>query len=466
MQGKLLAVALVPHPPIMVREVAKEEFATVEETAIAMQDLAREMQKMNPDTVIIISPHAPIFQDAVVIYDLDDLKGDLSSFGAPEVKVKMKFDTPLAKAIVSESEKAGVYAALLDKQRLSRYGLPDKLDHGVVVPMSFFKDFEPQAVVMSMGVFSPNELYVFGIAMRKAIQASGKKVIVIASGDMSHKITHHAPAGYHPDGEVFDRAVMDALRTGDFEALFSIPDEIRENAGECGYRSLIMGLGALDGYDVKSTVLSYQAPFGVGYLVASFLPLKEDNARKFLSSIKATMENKLSDTRSKEAPPVKLARMTVEKYIISEELPLANAIDIEQQGRAGVFVSIKKNGQLRGCIGTIEPTTGSIAEEIVRNAISASTQDPRFDPVTSEELPYLVYSVDILTPSVSVKDKTELDPHKYGVIVRNGNKSGLLLPDLEGIETVDQQLEIALQKAGIKPQENYAMFKFEVVRYK
>ena len=133
--------------------------------------------------------------------------------------------------------------------------------------------------------------------------------------------------------------------------------------------------------------------------------------------------------------------------------------------KAGVFVSIKKNGQLRGCIGTIQPQRDNIAEEIIHNAISAGVRDPRFMPVDGSELGDLVYSVDVLEKHESVDTDDELDPKKYGVIVRSGLRSGLLLPNLEGIDTVREQIEIALQKAGIRPDEHYTLERFEVKRH-
>lgn len=139
----------------------------------------------------------------------------------------------------------------------------------------------------------------------------------------------------------------------------------------------------------------------------------------------------------------------------------------DMQEKAGVFVSMKKDGQLRGCIGTFEPLTGSVAEEVIRNAIGAATQDPRFDPVTEEELDTLTYSVDVLSEPERVYDKSSLDPVRYGVLVTKGRLKGLLLPDLEGVETVDEQLRITKMKAGIQPyDEECDIFRFEVRRYR
>ncbi len=172
-----------------------------------------------------------------------------------------------------------------------------------------------------------------------------------------------------------------------------------------------------------------------------------------------------------ESPHVRLARKTLERYVTKGEKPSQNDIREfeaagELSGRAGVFVSLKKFGALRGCIGTTEPTKSSIAEEIAQNAISAGTRDPRFPPVTPDELPYLDYSVDVLGEAEPVSSAGELDPSVYGVIVEKDHRRGLLLPDLEGVDTVKMQLSIACRKAGIDPIEEYAISRFTVKRYR
>lgn len=166
-------------------------------------------------------------------------------------------------------------------------------------------------------------------------------------------------------------------------------------------------------------------------------------------------------------PLVKLAKDAIMKYvnkggIISPPLEFIP----EMKGKAGVFVSIKKRGELRGCIGTYSPTTGNVAAEIIQNAISAATQDPRFPPVESSEFDELEYSVDVLSPPEKVAGRKSLNPKRYGVIVKKGNRRGLLLPDLEGVDTVDDQIRIASLKAGISPEEDIEFFRFEVKRYK
>ncbi|MBL7049434.1 MAG: AmmeMemoRadiSam system protein A [Nitrospira sp.] len=166
-------------------------------------------------------------------------------------------------------------------------------------------------------------------------------------------------------------------------------------------------------------------------------------------------------------PFVELAKNAIEHYVRSSEIisPPDN-LSPEMSEKAGVFVSLKINGELRGCIGTFQPTTDSIAAEIIQNALSAAMQDPRFSPVSSDELSEITYSVDVLTAPEQISSESELDPKKYGVIVKAGERRGLLLPDLEGVDTVDEQLRIATMKANISNNEQIDLYRFEVKRYK
>ncbi len=168
------------------------------------------------------------------------------------------------------------------------------------------------------------------------------------------------------------------------------------------------------------------------------------------------------------SPHVALARAAIESWV-REHRPLTEEEKRQHEAllnqKAGAFVSLKKGGALRGCIGTFQPTRENLAEEIVSNAISAATRDPRFLPVSPEELDELDISVDVLSEPEPVPDESYLDPREYGVIVQAGNRVGLLLPDLEGVDTVEDQVEIARRKAGIGPHEPVQLYRFKVNRF-
>ena len=163
---------------------------------------------------------------------------------------------------------------------------------------------------------------------------------------------------------------------------------------------------------------------------------------------------------------VRLAKKTVEMYISEGKVLKPPKLTLRMKDRAGVFVSIHRLGELRGCIGTLEPQRSNVAEEIILNAISSATRDPRFLPITPNELKDLDYSVDVLTKPEPIKSQDQLDPKRYGVIVEAGWRKGVLLPDLEGVDSVDYQIDICRQKAGIGPNEPVKLYRFEVKRYK
>jgi len=166
-------------------------------------------------------------------------------------------------------------------------------------------------------------------------------------------------------------------------------------------------------------------------------------------------------------PIAALAKETVETYIKTGKRPSPpTELTPEMKEKAGVFVSIHKKGELRGCIGTFEPQERNVAAEVIANAVSSATRDPRFPPVEPGELKDLDYSVDVLTSPELVEDESHLDPKKYGVIVECGWRKGLLLPDLEGVDSADYQIDICRQKGGIGPDEPVKLYRFEVKRYK
>lgn len=467
----IVLCALAPHPPLLIPGVGGRDLGAVEKTVEAMRSLGAMVRDVAPDVVIVISPHAPLFDDAVALLADNPLSGDFSSFMAPGASYSFENDLDLARRIADQAETLGVDALLLDSKTKKAYHVHKDLDHGVLVPMHFLVEAGVRAPLVAMGMaLLPRErLYLFGYAMARAARDLGRRAVVIASGDLSHRLIRGAPAGYDPRGREFDERLVELLRAGDVEGVLSLDDSLVERAGECGYRALLMALGTLDGYEFEHEVLSYEGPFGVGYAVAVFRPRETVPAcgKTVLERLRDRQRRRLKAVREDESPPVRLARAAVEEYVRhGRVIDPPDEVPQEMQGRAGVFCSIKKRGQLRGCIGTVQPTTASIAREITRNAIAAATEDPRFLPVEPDELGDLAYSVDVLTPAERIASIEELDPRIYGVIVRKGARSGLLLPDLEGIDDSHEQVAIAKRKAGIAPEEDVELWRFEVKRYK
>ena len=343
----------------------------------------------------------------------------------------VEIDTELAKAILANSSYLKV-----DE-------LAHAQEHSIEVQLPFIQYLRPDIKLVPITISHANAATYrsIGRAIAKAIKDSGKEVVIVASGDMNHyesqKIT-----------QTKDRQAIESILKMEAGELL---ERVRDfKISMCGYgTAACLIYAAKELGNAKAELVKYQTSgdiTGDYSAVVGYAGILIKNA--------------------KESPQVKLARETIESYISRGEVPKPKNIPPEMKGKAGVFVSIHKEGELRGCIGTIEPSEENIAEEIVRNAISASTSDPRFFAVTPDELPQLDINVDVLTEPELVTSEKDLDPKKYGAIVESGWKRGLLLPDLEGVDTVKKQLEICRMKAGIDPNEPVKLYRFEVKRYK
>lgn len=470
MDQAVVIAGLSPHPPIVVPEVGRGEEAKASSTGEALRRLGDAFARSGAETLVVITPHGPVFRDAVSMRLQSHLRGDLSGFGARGVKVSFEGDGKLVGAIESEAGKEkGLTLAVLDDYRLDRYGVDRDLDHGIVVPLHFIAEsgFSGRLVVANIGYLPLFDLYRFGAAIERAASRLGRKIAVLASGDLSHRLQPGAPAGYNPRGKDFDAKIVDILERFAPEEAVTFPADLAEDAGECGLRPIVMMLGSLDRYTARAKRLSYEGPFGVGYGVVLIHPSLAQDGRSRMTDIRDARDERLSAIRKGESFAVSLVRATVERYVKTGKSGQApRDVPPEFHKPAGVFVSIHKEGMLRGCIGTTEPTRERAADEIVSNAVSAATRDPRFDPVEEDELELLDYSVDILSESEPVESESDLDPKVYGVTVEKGGRRGLLLPDLPGVDTVEEQLQIARQKAGISPSEQgVSLSRFTVKRY-
>ena len=460
--GEIIKAYMVPHPPIVVPEVGRGQEAPAAATVNAFKTIAGQIRDLAPDVIIVTTPHGTVYADYIHISPNPVLEGDFRAFGAPNVKLSFQNDTGLLESIVEKAEKAGIDAGTL--------GRAEKLlDHGAMVPLYFIaKEYQRFKLVrISIADLPALDLYRFGQCVARAVAESDRRAVFVSSGDLSHRLKDDGPYGYDPHGPEFDRLLVEIVGAGDFERFLNMDERLCSRAGECGLRSFIMMAGALNGLDVSTTVHSYEGPFGVGYMVAEIDIGKPNPERDILGRRERAQAEKMKGIRDNEDPYVALARLTLETYIrTGKVISKPDGLPREMlEERAGVFVSLKKHGQLRGCIGTIGPTCPCIADEIIQNAISAGTKDPRFNPVRENELDDIVYSVDVLGKPEPVDDISQLDVIRYGVIVSSGYRRGLLLPNLEGVDTVEKQIEIARQKAGIRSDEPYTLERLEVVRH-
>ena len=463
--GSLVFAGIAPHPPIMVPEVGREASAEVRGSIEAMREFTERLLESGAETVVLVSPHAPLEARAFVAYEDTQLYGDFANFRAPETRVEASLDEEMLGAISR-------VAAEQDYEVIGIHGHP--LDHGTTVPLYFLQRNGWRGRIVALGYsFLSNEAHLrFGACIRRAAEEAGRAVALVASGDLSHRLKPEAPAGFYPQAHLFDEEVVEAIREAQPERIINIDQDLRRLAGECGYRSMLIALGVTENAEPPGyEVLHYEAPFGVGYLVAQIM--RENLAAKDKASEQERSEDESQVEEHEEQQDAQqllsLARRAIETFVREGrviEKPSSLAPLLKE--RAACFVSIKTfNGELRGCIGTIEPAEGTLAAEVITNAVSSATRDPRFPPVTPDELSHLRYSVDVLsTPERALFE--ELDPKVYGVIVEDESSArrGLLLPDLQGIETASQQVEIAARKAGIRPGTPLKFSRFRVERFR
>ena len=470
----IVGAIAVPHPPLIVPAVGRGDERRIQATIDAYERATAWLLEQGPDCLVVTSPHAPLFRDAFHVTTDPSLDGSMARFNAPQEAIHAECDDELAREILRRANEAGIPCADSGFYR-------DDMDHGTYVPLYFAReaargfeahgaeggsgDFDaaggadgalPCPIVrIGLSMLSPQAHRELGRAIARAAEALGRRVGFIASGDLSHKLLAEGPYGFAPEGPVFDERIGEIFASGDLDGLFGFEEAFCEAAAECGLRSFQIMAGALDGLAVETEMLSNEGPFGVGYGVA----ICACGAGEVPA---CTADSAAAD------PHVALARLSVETFVRTGKparLPADVPADLLGR-RAGVFVSLHERGELRGCIGTIVATCDSIAAEILQNGVSACSRDPRFDPVRPDELDYLDYSVDVLGDAEPVASPGELDPARYGVIVTQGWKRGLLLPNLDGVDTVGEQLRIAKLKAGIDPaDDDVELERFEVVRH-
>lgn len=452
----------MPHPPLIVPDVGGGEEKKIQKTIDAYHKAAETIGRLRPETIVLLSPHQTLYADYFHILPGQGARGDFGQFRAGQVSMEISYDTEYVRVLCDAAEAVGLPAGTLGERER-------KLDHGTMVPLYFVNQYWTGYRLVRIGLsgLSLAAHYRLGQCIREAAQTLGRNVVLIASGDLSHKLKEDGPYGYQEEGPAYDARIMDVMGRGAFGELLEFSEEFCEKAAECGHRSFTILAGAFDRTAVKAERLSYEGPFGVGYGICIYLPCGEDGTRNFLEQYEEKERVRRLARREREDAYVRLARYTIEAFTGTGKLPgIPQGLPEElYHSRAGAFVSLKEDGKLRGCIGTIQAVQGSLAEEIMHNAVSACSEDPRFSPVEAWEVERLTISVDVLGETEKISSPAELDEARYGVIVTRGARRGLLLPNLEGVDTVGQQIAIAKQKAGIKAHESVELERFEVIRH-
>ena len=425
----IVAGALVAHPPILLPEVGGDESQRVRATAQAMHELDGMLSSIAAETMIVVSPHSPTSFTSIPVRRSAIVTGDLGRFRAPHVRLEARVDTELAETVLQAAPRDGFSLSWSDD---------GELDHGVVVPLcSLPRTFDAKrCLVLGVSGWPVKRFIEFGAWLHR--QLSHRSAVMIASGDLSHRLTSQAPYGFRPEGRVFDELVIDALRDQDWRRIEDANPALVEEAGECGLRPLAMLLGAAKEAGLGSRVLSYEGPFGVGYPVVAFTP--------------ASSAFDLQE----------IGRRAISTYLQSRQLiEPPNPIPRELQAPSAVFITLRRNGELRGCLGSMAPTEPTAAHEMIRYSVAAAVRDPRFEPVRLDEVPALSITAQLLDQPEVVTDLGMLDPANYGLIIRAYGRHALLLPNIDQVKTAEEQLSLACEKAGLS---RYAPLRIERFR--
>lgn len=433
----IVFAGLMPHAPVLVPGVGGEHTAEVQATTAAMSRIAQAVVAAQPDSLLIISPHSPRRPGAFGIWTTPRLRGSFERFGSRTNQVDIPADIALAEQLREEAASRGLHTWRI------AYGA---LDHGAMVPLAFLQlaGWQGPTVVLSLSDPGDPQLDQLGEAIAAAARAQRRRLAVIASGDMSHRLIPEAPCGFHPDGAQFDEAFIGLLRNGPPDAIRHIDTELIEHAAEDVVEPTRVALATVGFSTEHREVLSYEGPFGVGYAVAVLFDHagSEPNA-----SAPGLAGNHVVLSKFGELP--RLARRAIEASFAGDGEKCVFTGAGELTARHGVFVTIRTDeGDLRGCRGSPEP--GDVITLTWQHARSSAFHDTRFAPLRIDDLPHVRFSVSVLGELEPVESLAELDPARYGVLVAAiDGRGALLLPNIEGITSVADQMRCVKQKAGI-----------------
>ena len=406
----------------------------------------------SPGSVIgLVCPHAGIIYSGPVagatvsrirITDTVIIMGpNHTGLGKPfSIMTSGTWETPMGNVEIDTdlAEKLGGHSSYLEEDTGAHLR-----EHSIEIQLPFLlhfkKNFKIVPIVLSHATGSVYRE--IGQEIAEVLGELGREIVILASSDMTHYESQK-------EAERKDNSAIDAIMNLDDEAL--LERIASQNITMCGYAPVVALISAAKAMGArKAELIRYQT--------------SGETSGDFTSVVGYAG---LIIPKPGMSPLVKLAHEAIRTYIVEGRVMQAPAVlTPEMQEQAGVFVSIHKGGELRGCIGTFGPTRKNVAEEIIVNGISAATRDPRFSPVEECELKDLDISVDVLTEPEAISSKEQLNPKKYGAIVQRGARRGLLLPDLEGVDTAEEQIDICRRKGDIGPSEKVQLFRFEVKRY-
>jgi AmmeMemoRadiSam system protein A len=444
---------LMCHAPIVVPEIGGSRAAECARTTSAMAEAAERLLAHRPQAIALVSPHTPRDRTRFGVCADESLHGSFAQFGAKEVALRLPGAPLLAAALCASAQQLGVPTCGVSG---------DDLDHGALVPLYFLRraGWSGPTLLLSLPYPGTAAEPTLGRALAQAARQLGERVCVVASGDMSHRLTRDAPAGYHPEARTFDARFAQLIAQGDLRGATRIDEGLRELAAEDVVDSCAVVAGAVDFDATGHRVLHYEGPFGVGYLEAVL--------HESASVVEDRSGGDPPPARDAAGPPSELlgiARASIAAHLCDRRYR-PGALAPPWLASRGVFVTLRtvSAAELRGCVGHMEPLFATLSQEVAACAAAAATRDTRFSPVAPDELAELLIEISLLGESQAVASIADLDPARYGVVVSSGRRRGVLLPGIDGIHTAREQVRVAAAKAGLSGTQPLSLRRFEVTK--
>ncbi len=458
----IIAGFLLPHPACSIPQIGKGDEDIVFKTVSSIKKVADRIATLKPDTIVIISAHAEAYSDYFQISDGDVAIGSLAKYEAYDVTFRNYYDREFVKTLCAFCHNENVSAGIDGENR-------HYLDHGTMIPLYFINQKYRSYNLVRVGVSGLPLIdhYKLGQIIRKTANELNRKVVVVASGELSHCLNGDAPYGYNPIGPKYDARFNKMLTTGNFLDLFSFNEDMLESSKQCCHRVMTIMAGTLDRTAVIPTLLSYEGQLGTGFSVAEFDAKENDSSRAFGDIYLNNEFTYVTKKKETEDIYVSLARKSIENIVnTGKRLRLPSKLPPEMiEAQKGVFITIREKGALRGCLGSAKGLTKNVAQEIISNSMKAATEDPRFNPISKEDLDYLTITVSVVDNLMEVKSVTDLDPSQYGLVVEFGEKHATLLPDLSTVHTVGEQVALAKRKAGIMQDDKCRLYRFSIEKH-
>lgn len=432
----LCAGYIVPHSPLLLPMIHEEVHDQLQDTINAYHKTAKEIGEFHPDTIVIISTKAPGYKDYIHIAPGEQAVGNFAKYDHREYAIAVEYDSVLVNQICSLARRNHLPAG-------KRGDDAETLDSGTMVPLFFINQYMSghRVVRISISDVDKDQLDQLGQCITAAAEDIDRRIVIIVSGELSKRLSSESPYGFAEEAGVFDQFLLTSIKDNDFESWDHINSDIIQLSGQTILPALCIFKGAIKETLFRSTVFSYEAPFGIGWMVAAFHN-KDQN------------------------PYCALARHAMLYYWEHGKImKKLQKLDDSLNRRGGVIVSLYLQNKLYEYAGATHPIYPSIAEEIIRHAVSAGFLSNQKTPLTKEQLLRCEIKIHILSEYEPIFFIEDLNVKYDGLIVMNNQKQGIVFPNTPGIQTPAQQLAMALRKGNIDADEYYVMERFQLEQY-